>query len=103
MMETNKWEKWEKTRAKGTFIYLISHGFVLGFSFGVAFLADKLFHSENGFLINPDKFLLLICFGFIGGLIWGLIEWFFSETAFQRSRKNKDFNIWIPKQKDNLK
>jgi len=103
-MEFNKWEKWEKTRARGTFHYVVIHG-ILGFGIPLGlfmWLCDYFIfqRNENHFELSYLVLHFGICLA--GGFIYRLIDWFFSETAYQRSRKNKDFNIWIPKQKDNL-
>ncbi len=107
-MEANKWENWGKIRAKGTWNFVFFRGILgWGIPFGIFFWIYQFFNSRDSidreilFEIGYLFFFISVCL--IGGFSWGILMCFFSETSYQRSRKNKDFNIWIPKQKDNLK
>lgn len=102
-MEENKWIYWEKTRANGTFYFVVMKGFIIAFASGTGFFILQFLNYDYDLSVKIYNFSIFILFALIFGFIWGLIEWFFSESAYQRSRNNKDFNIWIPKQKDNLK
>ena len=103
-MEANKWEKWEKTRAKGTLHYVLSYGFLFGIPVGFFVMFGNylfsFFYPSNSSIFQFNNLFVHLGFSLIFGFIYGIVDWFFSETAYQRSRKNKDFNIWIPKQKD---
>jgi hypothetical protein len=94
----DKWESWKKTRAKGTLHFVVTKGLIMSFSATISFSILSLLYYD--FDKKISEFPFYIFFGLIGGFIWGIIDWFFSETAYQRSRKNKDFDIWIPKQKN---
>lgn len=107
-MESDKWQLWEKIRAKGTWHYVFFRGILgWGIPFGVFFWLFQFFNSRDSIdreiILELEFLIFFISLCLIVGFFVGLVGWFFTETAYQRSRKNKDFNIWIPKQKENLK
>lgn len=108
-----KWEKWEKTRSKGTLHYVITQGvmylivfLVLGFLFD---FLRALYNSDlESFFVLQNYYVKYltnerITAGIIGASVSGFITWGIFETDYQKSRNNENFNFWIPRQDKNLK
>jgi hypothetical protein len=101
-----KLEIWKKIRTKGTFHFIFSITLLFTAIGTISTFISKYFIYPEEFqslLNNRAKLIFHFVYPLICGLIISNLIWFFSESSYQRSLNNKDFNIWIPKQKNPLK
>ena len=94
-MKNKNWDKWEITRAKGMWNFILTYGslrwgLMTGLLFGISFpLCMMLCGSE--FHLLRSAFLLtasLILFP-IGGIVWGYCMWIFMEKAYWENKASE--------------
>jgi hypothetical protein len=94
-MKNKNWDKWEITRAKGMWNYILIYGvlawgLMTGLLFGISFpLYMMLCGSELN--LPRSAFLLtvsLILFP-IGGIVWGYCMWIFVEKAYWENKASE--------------
>jgi hypothetical protein len=86
-MNNKQRAKWEKTRAKGMWRFVLLSG-VFGFG-GTMIIATSIldyFFSYNGFRFQDLYFKVPIYL--ISGLAFGLFIWFYGEYQYQKNSKS---------------
>lgn len=81
----NKFEKWEKIRAKGKWNYILLDG-VLGWGVSTAVLFSVIFPLIDGKQSFLHVFALSIFLFPLGGIAWGYFMWMFIEKAYEKAK-----------------
>lgn len=99
-MKKDKWEKWEKTRAKGKSEFILKDGGIIFGLIGIGLilpiaLAIFDFISSNftfSFFNKNYQFRIIggLISAFPAGCLWGWIMWEWMEWSYQRAKRKSE-------------